>query len=147
MPELLSRPQLFALERYAKEHGRRWKSQLNHDWMTGRTTGTLQQVRNAFGPSWLVRFNLKRTLNLDEYRRMSCDQCQMLSINGVACHETGCPNMNARWDRENECWVQQRKCGECGCTVNADDPCCSASSEENEPEEWEIEGEEEDEDE
>jgi hypothetical protein len=23
---------------------------------------------------------------------MNCDQCEMLSINGMACHETGCPN-------------------------------------------------------
>ena len=23
---------------------------------------------------------------------MKCDQCEMLSINGVACHEIGCPN-------------------------------------------------------
>lgn len=26
---------------------------------------------------------------------MSCDQCQMLSINGHNCHETGCPNQGA----------------------------------------------------
>ena len=24
-------------------------------------------------------------------KRMECSQCQMLAINGVACHETGCP--------------------------------------------------------
>ena len=23
---------------------------------------------------------------------MPCDQCQVVTINGVACHETGCPN-------------------------------------------------------
>ena len=27
---------------------------------------------------------------------MNCDQCEMLSINGHACHESGCPNRNAR---------------------------------------------------
>jgi hypothetical protein len=54
----------------------------------------------------------------------------MLAINGVACHETGCPNMGARWDRENDCWVKQRECFECGCPVDADDPCCSAIEEE-----------------
>lgn len=26
---------------------------------------------------------------------MSCDQCQMLCINGVPCHEMGCPNANS----------------------------------------------------
>lgn len=25
-------------------------------------------------------------------RRVKCDQCQLLRINGVVCHETGCPN-------------------------------------------------------
>jgi hypothetical protein len=63
--------------------------------------------------------------------RVYCDQCQMLAINGVACHETGCPNMGARWDRENDCWIVQRECFECGCTVDADDPCCSAVEEED----------------
>ena len=43
--------------------------------------------------------------------RVHCDSCQMLSINGVACHETGCPNMGARWDRANETWVRQLDTG------------------------------------
>lgn len=55
---------------------------------------------------------------------MQCDQCEMLSINGLPCHESGCPNMRARWDGER--WIKQRKCGECGCTVDASDPCCNA---------------------
>jgi len=54
----------------------------------------------------------------------------MLGINGVPCHETGCPNMGARWDAESGEWIKQRKCFECGCTVNADDPCCSEPMEE-----------------
>lgn len=58
---------------------------------------------------------------------MRCDQCEMLSINGVPCHETGCPNMNARWDGEE--WIRQRECFTCGCTVDADLPgypsCCA----------------------
>jgi hypothetical protein len=32
-----------------------------------------------------------------ETPRLKCDQCQMLSINGIACHETGCPNMRKAW--------------------------------------------------
>ncbi len=35
----------------------------------------------------------------------SCDQCQMLSINGVPCHELGCPSA---WRDE------KRKCKWCG---------------------------------
>jgi hypothetical protein len=61
--------------------------------------------------------------------RMHCDECEMLSINGVPCHETGCPNSGARWDAETGDWIKQRTCRECGCTVDADDPCCSAEQE------------------
>lgn len=63
---------------------------------------------------------------------MKCDQCEMLSINGVPCHETGCPNARSRWDEESQTSVKQRKCFECGCTVDADDPCCSAPVEDSE---------------
>jgi lipoate synthase len=35
---------------------------------------------------------------------MKCNQCQMLSINGIACHETGCPNIKKVWDSETETW-------------------------------------------
>ena len=66
----------------------------------------------------------------DKLPQMSCDQCQMLSINGVPCHETGCPNMGARWDAESGEWIKQRECFECGCTVDTDDPCCNAEQEE-----------------
>jgi hypothetical protein len=57
---------------------------------------------------------------------MHCDQCQMVSINGVPCHEIGCPNMRSRWDSAEETWTKQRKCFTCGFTVDVDDPCCNA---------------------
>jgi hypothetical protein len=66
----------------------------------------------------------------DSGRRVSCDQCEMAAINGVPCHEHGCPNANARWDEESGRWVRQRKCRECGFDVDEDDPCCSAESDE-----------------
>jgi hypothetical protein len=59
-------------------------------------------------------------------QRVRCDQCEMLSINGTATHETGCPNQNSRWDADRQDWVKQRRCAECGFDVDADDPCCSA---------------------
>jgi len=62
--------------------------------------------------------------------RVHCDQCQLLSINGTACHETGCPNSGARWDSESG-WIKQRTCFECGFTVDADDLCCSAIEEDS----------------
>jgi hypothetical protein len=56
----LTPEQLAALRAYAAEHGRTWKSQLNDDWMNGRASGPLQQIRNQFGPSWLLRFRLPK---------------------------------------------------------------------------------------
>jgi hypothetical protein len=58
MTKQLTPEQLDALVKYAAENGRAWKAALRHDWETGRSLGELQQIRNAFGPSWLVRFRL-----------------------------------------------------------------------------------------
>lgn len=65
MPKQPTAEQLNALAHYAAAHGRTWKSQLNHAWMTGDywssdQSNYLQQVRNEFGPSWLVRFKLEK---------------------------------------------------------------------------------------
>ena len=59
----LSIDQLHAIELWAEKYGRNWKSALHEAWMTGDYDGFersnyLQQVRNTFGPSWLVRFRL-----------------------------------------------------------------------------------------
>ena len=48
-----------ALKAYAAEHGRTWKSKLLDDWTYARTSGPLQQVRNTFGPRWLMLINIK----------------------------------------------------------------------------------------
>ena len=61
--------------------------------------------------------------------RIRCDQCEIARINGVLCHETGCPNMNARYDADSGEWIKQRECFYCGCTIDADDPCCSGEVE------------------
>ena len=55
---------------------------------------------------------------------VSCNQCEALMINGVFCHETGCPNTKACYDEESGEWIKQRKCFDCGCTVDADESCC-----------------------
>jgi hypothetical protein len=49
-----------ALQAFALENGRRWKSKLNDDWMNARTTGILQALRNSHGPSWLVSYTLPK---------------------------------------------------------------------------------------
>lgn len=60
----LAPEQLNALRTFANANGRDWKFKLNHAWSSGRYDdyngtddyGSLQQVRNTFGPSWLVKF-------------------------------------------------------------------------------------------
>lgn len=59
--------QIEALRLFASANGRNWKSELNTLWMNGAYSNAvlggadpayLQQVRNEFGPTWLVRFSL-----------------------------------------------------------------------------------------
>lgn len=83
--------------------------------LTAKTVGSAQEV---FSPIPSVR----------------CDQCQALMIQGMFCHETGCPNTHSRLDSESGSWIKQRKCGECGCVVDADDLCCDAQDQEDEVE-------------
>lgn len=62
----LTDEQLSALRTFAEANGRDWKGKLNAAWSTGRyhdyngtdEYGLLQQVRNTFGPSWLVKFSV-----------------------------------------------------------------------------------------
>lgn len=62
----LTTEQIEALRAYAARYGRTWKSRLNADWMRACYPNIdevywapLQQVRNTFGPSWLVSFKLE----------------------------------------------------------------------------------------
>jgi hypothetical protein len=59
----LTAQQLAAVRQVAKYYGRTWKQSLREAWMTGQygsymDAPVLQQIRNSFGPSWLVRFRL-----------------------------------------------------------------------------------------
>lgn len=65
---------------------------------------------------------------------MKCDQCQMLSINGVPCHEIGCPNMGAKWiDGE---WVKFYECRDCGCEVVKGESCDCQDEPGDDPGAW-----------
>lgn len=60
--------QIQALKEFAKIHGRNWKSVLRDAWMDGDYQGfenchLLQQIRNTFGPGWLIRFVLPKDGN------------------------------------------------------------------------------------
>jgi hypothetical protein len=52
--------QIAAIVDYARTHGRRWKADLCADWSSGRDERNplLRQLRNEFGPIWLLRFKL-----------------------------------------------------------------------------------------
>lgn len=54
---------------------------------------------------------------------MKCDQCEMLSINRVACHETGCPNSKKTWVEERQEWVLFIECFVCGYEVEEGETC------------------------
>ncbi len=70
---------------------------------------------------------------------MKCDQCEQLRINGVVCHEIGCPNMGRTWDEDREQWIKYRACFECGCDVEVGESCdCQDDFEEV----WECEDDE-----
>lgn len=59
-----SKEQIEALHQWKREFGRNWKDALRRAWFDGDYMGFtgesayLQQVRNTFGPSWLIRLRL-----------------------------------------------------------------------------------------
>lgn len=64
--------------------------------------------------------------------RVNCPDCAMTTINGVPCHEQGCPSA----------WKGQRyECFECGCTFTPDEkpgrhPYCEDCKNEKEMHTW-----------
>ena len=56
-------------------------------------------------------------------KRIKCDQCNSAYINGVFCHEHGCPNRNKRYmDGE---WVKVYVCDICGYEYLEGETCCN----------------------
>ena len=68
---------------------------------------------------------------------MQCDQCQALMINGVFCHETGCPN--SRKVYRYGAWIKVFQCRECGFGVEEGTACDCMEPVEEEREEEELE--------
>lgn len=54
---------------------------------------------------------------------MKCDQCEAARINGVFCHETGCPNARKTWLPDRQEWVLFVNCWFCGGEVEAGEVC------------------------
>lgn len=63
---------------------------------------------------------------------MTCPLCEALMINGVFCHERGCPNTHAEY--EDGEWVHYYRCWNCGDTLPLD-VACTCESEANKEEE------------
>lgn len=57
-------------------------------------------------------FDASKRIPFSSSIRVGCSQCEAASINGVACHETGCPNV-------------PRTCRECGNNVPRGAECCA----------------------
>jgi len=49
---------------------------------------------------------------------MNCNQCEFLFINGVGCHETGCPNSKSA-PTCFRCGFSTNDDGECDCMVES----------------------------
>jgi hypothetical protein len=63
MKQIPNVEQMQALVDFAKQYGRTWKSELRFAWETGIypsncNAPALQQVRNVYGPTWLVNFRI-----------------------------------------------------------------------------------------
>ena len=45
--------------------------------------------------------------------KVKCSQCEACAINGVACHETGCPNQTYECEGCNELLSYRGYCNDC----------------------------------
>jgi len=54
---------------------------------------------------------------------IKCDQCNEMMINGVRCHERGCPNDNKAYDPDCGQWVNVYTCWVCGYEVQEGEVC------------------------
>lgn len=68
----------------------------------------------------------------EEVKPLRCDQCEAAMVNGVFCHETGCPNSRKTWVADRQEWVLFLECLECGCEVEAGEQCTCANTDESE---------------
>jgi hypothetical protein len=56
----------------------------------------------------------RQGFNVDRYPSVSCDACAALVINGVPCHETGCPNAMHECNGCNALIpIRRRYCDDC----------------------------------
>jgi hypothetical protein len=68
------------------------------------TMSYLAHLRDVLG------FDRSEHIPFTKHYHVRCSSCEALSINGVPCHESRCPN-------------QSHECRECGCTIPASESC------------------------
>lgn len=56
--------QMTALVAFASKHGADWKEKLMDGWRNAAYPGVLQQIRNQFGPMWLMQFELPKQIEV-----------------------------------------------------------------------------------
>lgn len=79
--------------------GYNFSSNDNGDW------GLWQNEETEEQPDWLPGETLEeRNIRFNGPR---CDQCAAARINGVFCHEHGCPNQNKLWDIIDQTWKNE----------------------------------------
>jgi hypothetical protein len=69
--------------------------------------------------------------------KIKCNQCNPSVINGVFCHESGCPNQGKKYNPESESWDEIFTCSECGSKYTDSElagECCTFMEEEEEEE-------------
>ena len=68
---------------------------------------------------------------------MRCDGCEVVRIQGLLCHETGCGNSGKTWFGQVDgsgYWARVYECWECGEYFNQGS-CCPCHDDDN-PEDW-----------
>ena len=57
-----------------------------------------------------------------------CDSCDSVVINGIYCHERGCPNIDKKCNPDTQEWESVYSCPECGCEYDNEESaalCCA----------------------
>jgi hypothetical protein len=64
------------------------------------------------------------------FNGFTCDQCQVISINGLPCHEIGCINSHKIYNHDQSRWVEYIACSDCGYDIENGE-CCDCTSHRN----------------
>lgn len=111
--------QMQAVRTWAEQYGRRWKAALRDAWMTGNYDGFedanhLQQLRNQFGPAWLVATKLQ-----DDWKPKFCYSFHYGSSSNPTDVRSGCVGADTS--------LQAAQMIRAACPLESSDPAISLS--------------------